>query len=99
MIYDVDGEEETTWAQIPHIFHTPFYCYAYAFGSILTFALYENIQMGEISVEDYKNILRSGGSERPRELLLRYGIDIESREFYQSALRTIEKMVEEFESS
>jgi oligoendopeptidase F len=82
--YDVDGEDESGWSMIPHIFHTPFYCYAYAFGNLLTFALYNRVQEGSLSREDYKDILRSGGSERPRDILGRYGIDIASPEFYQS---------------
>ncbi|MBC7503990.1 hypothetical protein H7169_03385 [Candidatus Gracilibacteria bacterium] len=97
VVYDIDAESESGWSMIPHIFHTPFYCYAYAFGNLLTFALYNKVQEGSLSVEDYKDILRSGGSERPRDLLSRYGIDIASPEFYQSGLREVEKMVEEFE--
>lgn len=95
--YDINAESESGWSMIPHIYHTPFYCYAYAFGNLLTFALYNKVQDGSLSKEDYKDILRSGGSERPRYLLARYGIDIASPEFYQSGLREVEKMVEEFE--
>lgn len=95
--YDVDADSESGWSMIPHIFHTPFYCYAYAFGNLLTFSLYNKVQSGELSREDYKDILRSGGSERPRDLLGRYGIDIASAEFYQAGLREVERMVEEFE--
>lgn len=95
--YDVSAEDESGWSMIPHIFHTPFYCYAYAFGNLLTFALYNKVKNNELSVEDYKDILRAWGSERPRNLLSKYGIDITSKEFYQSGLREVEKMVEEFE--
>ena len=95
--YDIDAESESGWSMIPHIYHTPFYCYAYAFGNLLTFALYNKVQDGSLSKEDYKDILRSGGSERPRDILARYGIDIASPEFYRAGLREVEKMVEEFE--
>lgn len=96
--HDVPAEEESGWSMIPHIFHTPFYCYAYAFGNLLTFALYNKVHTEKtLSVEDYKDILRAGGSERPRDILGRYGIDIASPEFYQSGIREVEKMVEEFE--
>lgn len=97
VVYDVAAEDESGWSMIPHIFHTPFYCYAYAFGNLLTFALYNKVHSGELSIEDYKDILRSGGSERPRDLLGKYNIDIASSDFYQSGLREVEKMVEEFE--
>jgi oligoendopeptidase F len=83
---------------IPHIYHTPFYCYAYAFWNLLTFALYNRVAAWTLSEEDYKDILRAGGSERPKDLLARYGIDITSSSFYRDGLKEVEKMVEEFES-
>ncbi len=95
--HDVAAEDESGWSMIPHIYHSPFYCYAYAFGNLLTFALYNKVQDGSLSIEGYKDILRAGGSERPRDLLGKYGIDISSPEFYQAGLREVEKMVEEFE--
>jgi oligoendopeptidase F len=96
--YDIAAEEESGWSMIPHIYHTPFYCYAYAFGNLLTFALYHKVHVEKsLSVEDYKDILRAGGSERPRDLLSRYGIDIASPEFYQAGLAEVDHMVEEFE--
>lgn len=98
LTYDVSAEEESGWSMIPHIFHTPFYCYAYAFGNLLTFALYHKVHVEKsLSVEDYKDILRAWGSERPRYLLARYGIDIASPEFYRAGLSEVERMVEEFE--
>jgi oligoendopeptidase F len=96
--YDTDAESESGWSMIPHIFHSPFYCYAYAFGNILTFALYNKVQDRSLSIGDYKDILKAWWSERPRELLSRYNIDITSPEFYRAGIREVEKMVQEFES-
>ena len=93
-------EENYTWSVIPHIFHTPFYCYTYAFGMILSFALMDRYEkQGSEFIDDYKAILRSGWSQRPRDLLLRYGIDIAGEEFYDAAFRRIEKVVGEFEAT
>ncbi len=34
-------EKNYTWSAIPHIFSTPFYCYAYSFGMLVSLALVE----------------------------------------------------------
>ena len=97
--FDVPADEESGWSMIPHIYHTPFYCYAYAFGNLLTFSLYNKVHTEKtLSVEDYKDILRAWGAERPRDLLGRYGIDIASPDFYQAGISEVERMVEEFEA-
>lgn len=96
--YDVEARDESGWSMIPHIFATPFYCYAYAFGNILVFALYNRYQKeGQSFVESYKDILRSGGSKRPKDLLGEHGFDITKPKFYRDAMEEIEKMVVEFE--
>lgn len=88
------------WSIIPHIFHTKFYCYAYSFGNILSFNLYQMYKDSnnkEEFVEMYKNILRAGGSKRPKDLLAENGIDITSSDFYNGAFAVVEgliKMVE-----
>lgn len=84
------------WSSIPHIFSTPFYCYTYSFGNILSFSLYQMYKNAEDKsefVKMYKNILKSGGSVKPKELLLRYGIDIESEEFYNTSFELIEELI------
>jgi len=96
--YDVKAEEESSWSMIPHIYHSPFYCYAYAFGNILTFSLYQKYeQEWEKFIKDYKQILASGWSIPPKELLAKYGIDITKKEFYQNAFKQIEFMLDELE--
>ncbi len=96
--YDVPAEKENGWSMIPHIFHTPFYCYAYAFWNILTFSLYEKYkQEWESFIQDYKEILKSWWSMPPKELLLKYDIDITKKEFYENAFKQIENMLDKLE--
>ena len=96
--YDVKAEEENSWAMIPHIFHTPFYCYSYAFWNILSFSLYNKYKQDwKEFIKDYKQILSSGGSMPPKELLKQFGIDITKKWFYQNAFKQIEKMLDELE--
>jgi oligoendopeptidase F len=96
--YDCPAEQESSWASIPHIFHTPFYCYTYAFGNLLSFSLYQKYrEEGEDFKQVYKEILKAGSSEPPKELLARYGIDITKPEFFRDGLKILEDMVDQFE--
>jgi len=70
------------WKYIPHIYHTPFYCYAYAFGNLLVLALYKMYEeQGKDFVPKYMKILGYGGSESPAKILEELGIDITKEEF------------------
>ena len=99
VVYDAEAAKEVGWSTIPHIFNTPFYCYAYAFGHLLVFSLYDRYRSdGKVFVESYKEILRAGGSKRPKDLLLEHGFDIAKPEFYRLGLGVIEEKVKEFEA-
>jgi len=89
------GEEHALWwMYIPHFIHTPFYVYAYAFGQLLTMALYARYQQeGAAFVPQYLEILRAGGSARPTEIMARAGIDITQRAFWDGGLRMIDALV------
>lgn len=91
--------KEIGWSAIPHIFRSPFYCYAYSFGNILTFALYNKYREdGDSFVPKYKDFLRAGGSLEPAELIKKtIGMDISKPEYYQSGLSVVEEMLKEYE--
>jgi oligoendopeptidase F len=94
-----DNYVSPVWAMIPHFFR-PFYCYSYAFGNILSFSLYQKYkQQGQAFVDDYKDILRSGGSLPPKDLLAKYDIDITKPEFFEGGLKVLEGMLDQFEES
>jgi len=84
------------WKYIPHIFHTPFYCYAYAFGNLLVLALY-NMYKKESKefIPKYKKILSYGGSKAPFEILEEVGIDITQEKFWQQGFDTIKEKLDE----
>ena len=84
------------WSMIPHIFFTPFYCYSYAFGNLLSISLFADYQNNKTEfIPKYKSILAAGGSVRPAELLAEHGYDINSKEFYTMGLDLIKQMVNE----
>jgi oligoendopeptidase F len=86
------------WLYIPHFVHSPFYCYAYAFGELLVLALVRRYDAeGEAFVPRYLELLAAGGSAPPPELLARVGLDIQDPRFWDSGLALLEGMVEEAE--
>lgn len=93
-------EKNYTWSAIPHIFATPFYCYAYSFGMLVSLALVEKYKReGVAMIDDYVKLLASGGSVPPVEILQSIGIDVTKPEFYSEAFATIESWLVEFEKS
>ncbi|MCP5058413.1 MAG: M3 family oligoendopeptidase [bacterium] len=86
------------WLYIPHFVHSPFYCYAYAFGELLVLALVRHYdEEGEAFVPRYLELLRAGGSASPPELLARVGLDITDPAFWQGGLALLEEMLSEAE--
>lgn len=95
---DVSDEFMYEWVSIPHIFGTPFYVYAYAFGQLLVFALYKRYkEEGESFKPKYLRILSAGGSIAPIALLAEAGMDVTKAEFWQGGFDVIDGMVERLE--
>jgi oligoendopeptidase F len=95
---ELSDEFKWEWVSIPHIYHTPFYVYAYAFGQLLVFSLYQQFKAeGESFKPKYLKILASGGSEAPEKILSDAGIDIRSPKFWQGGFDVLSRMVDELE--
>ncbi|MBM3151866.1 MAG: M3 family oligoendopeptidase [Chloroflexi bacterium] len=93
------GEEfKWEWVSIPHIYHTPFYVYAYAFGQLLVLALFQQYKAeGEGFKPRYVKILAAGGSRAPAEICAEAGIDIRSEKFWQGGFDVLSNLVDELE--
>lgn len=90
------------WSYIPHMIHSPFYCYAYSYGQLLVLALFglykksiENEKKDEF-INKYINFLSLGGSKSPRELILDFGFDVDKKEFWEIGMEEIRKLLNEF---
>jgi len=96
----VPDEFQWEWVTIPHIFASPFYCYAYSFGNLLVLALYRKYQQeGPSFVPKYLNLLATGGSESPTAILSKVGVDMNSESFWQAGFDTIREMVLQLDST
>ncbi len=96
---EMPDEFRLEWVTIPHIFHSPFYCYAYSFGQLLVMALYRRYQeVGESFVPGYLRMLAHGGSARPAEILAEAEIDISDPAFWRAGFEVVEGMIDELEA-
>ncbi len=96
---EVAPEFQYEWVSIPHIYQTPFYCYAYSFGQLLVLALYRRYQQeGDAFKPGYLKLLAYGGSARPEEILQEANIDITDPAFWQGGFDVIRDMIDELEA-
>jgi oligoendopeptidase F len=72
--------------------------YAYAFGQLLVFALYQQFkQEGRSFIPRFMTILSDGGSMSPIDILDKAGVDIRTAEFWQGGFDVISEMVDQLE--
>ncbi len=87
------------WNYVPHIHHTPFYCYAYAWGDLLVLSLYKMyLEEGERFKKKYIEFLSAGGSESPIKIMKRIGADPRKEEFWQKGFDIIREEIKELKS-
>jgi oligoendopeptidase F len=87
------------WLYIPHFVHSPFYCYAYAFGELLVLALLRrHDEEGAAFVPRYLALLEAGGSDSPERLLAAMGLDITDPAFWRGGLALLEELLEQAEA-
>ncbi len=95
---ELSDEFKWEWVSIPHIYHTPFYVYAYAFGQLLVFSLYKQFKAeGDSFKPKYLKILSAGGSEAPAKILAEAGININDPKFWQGGFDVLDGLVSELE--
>lgn len=96
---EVSDEFKWEWISIPHIYHTPFYVYAYAFGQLLVLSLYQQYKAeGESFKSGYLKILSAGGSQAPARILADAGIDIRRANFWQGGFNVITALIDQLET-
>jgi oligoendopeptidase F len=95
---DVDDQFAWEWITVPHIFNSPFYTYAYAFGQLLVLALYQRyLSERKAFVPGYLRLLSYGGSAEPQAILREAGLDITSADFWQGGFDVLRAKLERLE--
>jgi oligoendopeptidase F len=97
---DISTDFEREWICIPHVYHTPFYCYAYSFGQLLALSLYQRYKNeGDSFKPGLLKILAYGGSASPNHILTEAGIDMADADFWRGGFNFIKGMIKEIENS
>jgi len=92
---DLSEEFAWEWTTIPHIYHSPFYTYAYSFGQLLVLALYQQyLSEGQAFVPRYLRLLSYGGSAAPMDMLSEAGLDAVSPEFWQGGFDVLQSRMD-----
>jgi oligoendopeptidase F len=96
---EVNEEFRWEWVSIPHIYHTPFYVYAYTFGQLLVLSLYQQFKTeGEAFKPRYICLLSAGGSKSPEKILSEAGVNMHDASFWQGGFDVIRGLIEQLET-
>jgi oligoendopeptidase F len=96
---EISDEFRWEWVSIPHIYHVPFYVYAYTFGQLLVLSLYQQfLAEGDAFKPRYLKILSAGGSQAPTSILSAAGIDITKADFWQGGFDVVVGMLDKLEN-
>ncbi len=97
-----DDSAQITWARVPHFFGSPYYVYQYATCYASSAKLIQKITAGSLDerregVERFLELLRSGGSDYPMNLLKRAGVDLGTPEPAEAVVKQLDKRVTQLE--
>ena len=89
-----DGAE-LTWMRQPH-YYMGLYSYTYSAGLTIATQVCKRIENeGQAAVDDWKNVLKAGGTKTPVELAAMAGIDITTDSPLLDTIETIGAMIDE----
>lgn len=88
-----DGYMFVAWSHLRRFF----YVYSYAFGKIISTALYEMYKENPAHESKIRAFLSAGGSASPEDIFASIGIDIRKPEFFERGLKKIEVDIEKLE--
>ena len=87
------------WSMNPFFVSQRFINYAYTFGQLLVYSLYQQYsEQGPAFMVRYEAMLELGGTASPRELLACLGVDITDQDFWRRAFRLFEDLLVRFEA-
>ena len=87
------------WAYVSHFFHSPFYVYQYATSYSASLAIYQNVKKGVPGAfENYIELLKSGGSDYPINLVKKAGVDFTKLDPLKAVVDRLKDLYTELEA-
>jgi oligoendopeptidase F len=88
-----DGYFFVQWSHIRNFF----YVYSYAFGQIISKALYAEYKKDASFIKKIEQFLSAGGSMSPYDIFKSIGIDTSKPEFFEAGLKQVEADIKRLE--
>ena len=87
------------WLYVSHFFESPFYCYAYSFGELLSLSLYARYKReGKPFVPKIEAVLAAGGAMSPEKVLEKVGVRMDDEKFWKDGFELIRGWQNELEA-
>jgi oligoendopeptidase F len=95
--YALDEHDGMEWGYIPH-FYYKYYVYSYATGLASGIAIADRVrELGEPAAQAFTEMLASGASAPPLELLRRAGVDLTKPDALDASMETFARTLDEVE--
>lgn len=88
-----DGYFFVNWSHIRRYF----YVYSYAYGALISDALYLEYKKDNNFKEKIEEFLKAGGSKSPEDIFCDVGVDIRNPKFFENGLKVIEEDIKRLE--
>jgi oligoendopeptidase F len=90
------------WARIPHIYRSPFYVYQYATCFVSSAQVYKQVSEADDAdrkniIDNYLDLLKSGGNDYPMEQLKKAGADLTKPETMMAVINQMNNLVTRLE--
>lgn len=95
-IVDLKEEDGYFFANWSHI-RRFFYVYSYAYGHLISSALYSEYKKDKSFKNKIEMFLKAGGSKSPEDIFADIGIDIRNPKFFENGIKLIEEDIKRLE--
>ncbi len=91
---DIREEDGYAFLNVPH-FRSFFYVYSYAYGLLISKAMFARYKKDPSFIEKVKGFLSAGSSKSPYDIFKSMGIDTSDPRFFEDGIRQIRETLDE----